>query len=114
MYIFVQIFKVILLSEHLEPNDRYMIIKEINKEILEGNPHRKGKTDCDKQEWQRILEMDELTIYDNQENVKEKRWYERRAYCSKCSTKDIYYSMITNGKERLCQNCGLKEKVRKR
>ena len=98
--------------EHLAKNDRCLIIKEINEYMSVGHPFSNDDmTGWDKERWQRILDMDELTVYDEKEEVKEKRWNELYRVCPDCANDDKSQKIVTNGKERWCPQCGLKEKI---
>ena len=96
--------------EYLNKKDRQLIVKEIRQEIQSQNQLNRHITDVDRKEWQKIIDMDKLTLYDNNK-VKEKRWYHNLKVCPKCSKSDSVQKIVTNGRTNWCSACGLSEKI---
>ena len=96
--------------EHLTANDRGFIVRETNR-YLSGEDVFKTMSKHDKQQWGRIVDMDRLTMYHVDGSVKEKIWYENYYVCPNCSGEETVQAIATNGRERWCEKCGLKEKV---
>ena len=96
--------------EHLNRNDRQMIVDEIREAMNSKTGIGVRIDDTDKKEWLRIIDMDNLTVYED-DSVKEKRWRDTLKVCAKCSKGNSVHNIVTNGKERWCVVCGAKEGI---